>query len=169
MATGYQEMDLLYVPAIAAERTADYARVYEANRHRVYSIAFWMTDNELAAEQVAAAAFVRAFAAADDPTAEMIDRALLAEVRELMPVGELTLACRDAIEVVTVRRNIKRVHMERALVQVPATERMLFLLHDVESYDKVRIARLLGLSAEEVLQGLHQARLRMRELIAEQQ
>ena len=88
MATTYQEMDLLYAPAIAAERTADYARVYEANRHRVYSIAFWMTDNELTAEQVAAAAFVRAFAAAADPTAEMIDRALLAEVRELMPVSQ---------------------------------------------------------------------------------
>ncbi len=169
MASSYQELNLLYVPAIAAERTADYERVYEANRHRVYSLAFWMTDNELVAEQVAAAAFVRAFAAAAEPTAAMIDRALLAEVRELVPVGPLTLACRDAARVVTVRRNIKRVHMERAVVQLPATERMIFLLHDVESYDKVRIARLLGLSHEEVLQGLHQARLSVRESIAEQQ
>ena len=169
MASSYQEANLLYVPAIAAERTADYERVYEANRHRVYSLAFWMTDNELLAEQMSCAAFVRAFAAAAEPTAEMIDRALLAEVRELTPVGPLTLAVRDAATVVSVRRNIKRVHMERAVVQLPATERMIFLLHDVESYDKVRIARLLGLSAGEVLQGLHQARLGMRESIAEQQ
>jgi len=169
MASSYQEANLLYVPAIAAERTADYARVYENNRHRVYSLAFWMTDNEMTAEQVAAATFVRAFAFAAEPTVEVIDRALLAEVRELTPVGPLTLACRDAAEVVSVRRNIKRVHMERAVVQLPATERMIFLLHDVESYDKVRIARLLGLSAEEVLQGLHQARLGMREAIAAQQ
>ena len=169
MASSYQELNLLYVPAIGADRSASYARVYEANRHHVYSLAFWMTDNEMTAEQIAAAAFVRAFAAAAEPTAEMIDRALLAEVRELMPVGELTLACDAAAEIVNVRKNVKRVHLERAVVELPATERLLFLMHDVESYDKVRIARLLGLSEDEVLQGLHQARLRMRELIAAQQ
>lgn len=169
MATSYQDMNLLYAPAIVADKSADFERVYEANRHRVYSLAFWMTDNELTAEQVAAAAFVRAFAAADEPTAEMIDRALLAEVRELMSLGELTLACDAATEIVNVRHNVKRIHLERAVVELPATERLLFLMHDVESYDTVRIARLLGLSHDEVLQGLHQARLRMRELIAAQQ
>ena len=167
MASSYQDLNLLYAPAIA-ER-ANYQGIYEANRHRVYSLAFWMTDNELAAEQISANAFVRAFAASSEPTADMIDRALLAEVRESVELGGLTLACKDAAEVVNVRRNVKRVHLERAVVQLPATERMLFLLHDVESYDKIRIARLLGLSAEEVLQGLHQARLGMRESIAEQQ
>ncbi len=158
----------LYLPAVLAQQQADRARIYEENRHRVYSLAFWMTDNELAAEELSRAAFVRAFAAATEPNAEIIDRALLSEIRELVPVGELTLAAKPAAEIVSVRRNVKRVHLERAVVQLPATERMIFLLHDVESYDDNRIARLLGLSADEVLQGLHQARLRMRELIAEQ-
>jgi DNA-directed RNA polymerase specialized sigma24 family protein len=36
----------------------------------------------------------------------------------------------------------------------------------VESYDHARIARTLGLSDEESRLGLHQARLRMRELLA---
>jgi RNA polymerase sigma-70 factor (ECF subfamily) len=159
---------VLYLTGVAAATRADHARIYEANRHRVYSLAFWMTDNELAAETLAQSAFVRAFAAAAEPTAEMIDRALIAEVRELVPLGELSLACAPATEVVNVRRNVKRVHLERAVVALPATERLLFLLHDVESYDQNKISRLLGLSADEVLQGLHQARLRMRELIAEQ-
>ena len=169
MATSYQDMDLLCVSVIIAERSAAYERVYDANRHRVYALAFWMTDNELVAEQLAASAFVRAFAAANEPTAEMIDRALVAEVRELMALGEMTLTCANATAVLNVRHNVKRVHLERAVVQLPPTERLLFLLHDVESYNKFRIARLLGVSADEVLQGLHQARLRMRELIAEQQ
>ncbi|HSE48382.1 MAG TPA: sigma-70 family RNA polymerase sigma factor [Terriglobales bacterium] len=159
---------VLYLPGVAAIASADRERIYEANRHRVYSLAFWMTNNELAAETVAQNTFVRAFAAASEPTAEMIDRALLAEVRELMPVGELTLACAPATAVVNVRRNVKRVHLECAVVELPATERLLFLLHDVEGYDQTKISRLLGVSADEVLQGLHQARLRMRELIAEQ-
>lgn len=158
----------LYLTGVAAVQRADRERIYEANRHRVYALAFWMTDNEPLAENLAQAAFVRAFAAADEPTAEMIDRALLAEIRELMPLGDLSLACVPATGIVNVRRNVKRVHLERAVVALPATERLLFLLHDVESYDKQKIGRLLGMSVGEVLQGLHQARLRMRELIAEQ-
>lgn len=163
-----QDAKALYLPVIATEKRADYERIYEANRHRVYSLAFWMTDNELAAEELSRATFMRAFALAAEPTADMIDRALLTEVRELVPVGSLTLEAKPASEVLSVRRNIMRVHLERSVVQLPATERMIFLLHDVECYEDARIARLLGLSPDEVLQGLHQARLRMRELIAEQ-
>lgn len=165
MASSFQ--NLMYLPAVATR--AEYEHVYEMNRHRVYSLAFWMTDNELVAEEVSHRTFLRAFAAAAEPSDEMIDRALLAEVRELMPVGAMTLSCAAATEVMGVRRNTMRVHLERAVVQLPATERMVFLFHDVEKYSPARIARLLGLSQDEVLQGLHQARLRMRELIAEAQ
>ncbi len=165
MADSFQ--NLMYLPAVAAR--AEYERIYEANQHRIYSLAFWMTDNELTAEELSHRAFLRAFAAAAEPSDEMIDRALLAEVRELMPVGSLTLTCAPVTEVMGVRRNTMRVHLERAVVQLPATERMIFLLHDVENYSPARIARLLGLAQEEVLQGLHLARLRMRELIAEAQ
>ena len=165
MADSFQ--NLMYLPAVAAR--AEYERTYDANQHRVYSLAFWMTDNELTAEELSRRTFLRAFAAASEPSDEMIDRALLAEVRELMPVGSLTLTCAPVTEVLGVRRNTMRVHLERAVVQLPATERMIFLLHDVENYSPARIARLLGLSQEEVLQGLHLARLRMRELIAEAQ
>jgi DNA-directed RNA polymerase specialized sigma24 family protein len=56
--------------------------------------------------------------------------------------------------------------LERAVVQLPPTEKMIFLMHDVESYDHARIARTLGLTDEESRVGLHQARLRMRELLA---
>ena len=66
----------------------------------------------------------------------------------------------------SVRRNTLRVDLERAVVQLPPTEKMIFLMHDVESYDHARIARTLGLSDEESRLGLHQARLRMRELLA---
>jgi DNA-directed RNA polymerase specialized sigma24 family protein len=43
---------------------------------------------------------------------------------------------------------------------------MIYLLHDAERYSETRIAYLLGLSEDEVRSGLHQARLRMRELLA---
>ncbi len=154
-----------YLPQAIPARVEDYKRVYEEHRHRVYALAFWMTDNEIAAEELMANTFIRVFATDPSPDGEAVDRALLTEVRELMPVGTLTLECSpSAVE--GVRRNIKRVHLERAVVQVPPTERLIFLLHDVESYDHARIARTLGLTREESQQGLHQARLRLREILA---
>ena len=153
-------------PGTAQARVATYKQAYEEHRHRVYALAFWMTDNELMAEDLMANTFLRVFAASPDPDAETVDRALLTEVRELMPVGTLTLECSPSARVQGVRHNIKRVHLERAVVQLPPTERLIFLLHDVESYDHARVARLLSISVEESQQGLHQARLRLREILA---
>jgi DNA-directed RNA polymerase specialized sigma24 family protein len=43
---------------------------------------------------------------------------------------------------------------------------MVFLLHDVEGYDHARVARTLGITEDESQIGLHQARLRLRNLLA---
>lgn len=154
------------VPAANEANLATYQRVYDDNRHRLYALAFWMTDNELAAQELLENVFRHAFARTAQPEPESLDRTLIAEVRELMPLGCLTLNQPACNEVASVRRNVLRVHLERAVVQVPATERMIFLMHDVESYDHSRIARTIGITEQESQFGLHQARLRMRELLA---
>ncbi len=170
MATQIQQAKLTdfvaYLPKTEQARVETYKQVYEEHRHRVYALAFWMTDNEIAAEELMTNTFIRVFATSPDPDGETVDRALLSEIRELMPVGILSLDCAPATTVESVRRNIKRVHLERAVVQVPTTERLIFLLHDVESYDHARIARTLGISDVESRLGLHQARLRLREILA---
>jgi len=84
----------------------------------------------------------------------------------LLPIGELTLHCGIATEVKAVRRNIKRVHLEDALLRLPVTERIIFFLSDVERYDHARIGRVLNIGQEASRQGAHQARLRMREILA---
>ncbi len=156
-----------YGPAILASAQKDiYSKVYEQNRHRIYSLAFWMTDHELAAEELMTQSFCCAFAASQEPTAEEIDRALISELREYISLGGLTLKCAPSDRVLSVRRNTMRVDLERAVVQLPNTERMIFLMHDVERYDHTRIASLLGISLDSSIAGLHQARLRMRELLA---
>ncbi len=142
-------------------------RIYEENRHRVYAMAFWMTGSELQAEQVLEETFVRAFARTDSPTEEQIDAALLAELRREYAIGELTLACAEATKVLNIRENTKRVHLELAVVQLPATEKLIFLMHDVEGYDHARVAQTLSISEMESKHGLHQARLRIRELVAD--
>jgi RNA polymerase sigma-70 factor, ECF subfamily len=147
-------------------RTANYDAIYGEHCHRIYSLAFWMTDNELTAEQLSSNTFLRAFASSSKPRTEQIDQAFLAEIREITTIGTLTLNNSAGAETRSVRGNVKRVHLERAVVQLPATEKMIFLLHDVEGYTHEKIAHLLGLDVQESQFGLHQARLQMRALIS---
>ena len=144
-----------------------YDEIYRDNCDRIYSLAFWMTDNELTAEQLSSNTFLRAFAHSAEPAHDQIDRAFLAEVRELTPVGNLTLNCAVNTEAQSVHGNVKRIYLERAVVALPATEKLIFLLHDVEGYEHSRISRLLGIAEEECRCGLHQARVQIRNLIAE--
>jgi len=154
-------------PGVARTELLQFQECYEANRHRVYALAFWMTDNEISAEEVMRNVFLRVFASTQHPSAELVDRALIAELREISVLGTLTLQCAPVTTVLSVRKNIMRTDLERAVVQVPRTERLVFLMHDVEGYDHRKIARLLGLTADESKQALHQARLRVRELVAQ--
>jgi RNA polymerase sigma-70 factor, ECF subfamily len=154
---------------VPLEQLDSYQAIYEQNRHRVYALSFWMTDNEIAAEEMSGNVFRRAFAHSASPSPEAIDRAFLTEARALAAIGCLTLRCNDATQVLNVRRNTLRVHLERAVVQLPPTERLIFLFHDVERYNYGHIARLLGITQAETQLGLHQARLRIRELVASMQ
>jgi RNA polymerase sigma-70 factor (ECF subfamily) len=154
-------------PSAESKRLEHHRAAYEANRHRVYSYAFWMTDSEPMAEEISERTFLRAFSLSDQPTAEMVDRALLRELQSEASVSmePLQLQCAVVNEVSNVRRNTKRVDLERAIVQLPHTERMIFCMHDGDAYDHARIARTLGITEDDSRQGLHQARLRIRELV----
>jgi RNA polymerase sigma-70 factor (ECF subfamily) len=153
-----------YARTIAAGRV-QYDEIYNQNCHRVYSLAFWMTGNELAAEQLSANTFLRAFASTAEPTTDHVDRAFLTEVRELGPLGTLTLSC-DAIDGKSIYGNIKRIHLEQAVLALPQTEKLIFLLHDVEGYEHSKIAFLLGITETESQNGLHQARVHVRNSVS---
>lgn len=153
------------IPAVVS-RIETLKATYEEHQHRIYNLAFYLTDNELSAESVSARVFSNAFSATATPSAETLDRALINELREEMPIGTLSLEVPDATETVNARRNVKRAILERAVMTVPATERLIFLMHDVEGYDHSRIARTLGISADESVNGLHQARLAVRREVA---
>ena len=155
-----------YVPADRRRIEGTCNDVYEQNRHRIYALALWMTDNELTAAELMTNAFCRAFAKSEVPTPEEIDCALVAEAHQFLSPGVLTLDCAPCEKSLCVRRNTLRVELERAVVQLPNTERIIFLMHDVENYDHARIARILGFTEDESRRGLHQARLRIRELLA---
>lgn len=155
-----------YLPPLPNRSAETRRETYEGNRHRVYALAFWMTDNELAAEELMINAFRRALATTDTPSEDQVDRALIDELRKMMPLGTLSLDCSPSMGTRSVRYNIRRADLERAVVQLPPTEKLIFLMHDVERYDHARIAHSLGLTEDESRRGLHQARLCLRELLA---
>src|SRR5687768_14271528 len=106
----------------AEDRLEQYRENYQNNYHRIYSLAFRMTNNELLAEEVVGNVFRRAFSLVTSPSAEVLDRVLVRELREQAPIGLMSLECSVAKEVASVRKNVKRVHLEYAMVQLPATE-----------------------------------------------
>jgi RNA polymerase sigma-70 factor (ECF subfamily) len=155
-----------YVQVVSQRSQEDLKSVFEENRHRIYSLAFWMTDNEVTAEEVSSRVFSRAFSSRGKLDAATIDRYLISELREIAPIGIVTLDV-PAKAAKGVAGNTKRINMERAVVQIPPTERMAFLLHDVEGYDHAQIAKTLGISANESKQAVFQAKILVRKLIAE--
>ena len=155
------------VPAIVIKQRRDFRSIYETHRHRIYSLAFYATDNEMTAEEICGRVFCRAFAGKREATAEVLDSELVTVLRETSPIGNLTLDNQQVIsQRSSLRENVKRVALERAVVTLPITERLVFLLHDVEGYAHERIAQTLGITAEESVSGLHQARIAIRQTIA---
>ena len=140
--------------------------VFERNRHRVYAVAFWMTGNELVAEDLMSDTFRAAFLATSKPSADEIDQALVGELKKTFDIPVFTLDCVPSNEVRNVRSNILRTDLETAVIGLPSTEKLIFLMHDLEGYDHNRVARLLGITERESHLALHQARLRLRELLA---
>lgn len=154
------------IPALM-ERTASLKAIYEQHQNRIYNLAFYLTDNEMLAEQLTARVFTQTFAENSTPSAEVLDKALVTELRTTTDIGTITLNEPVCEQTVNARKNVKRAVLERAVMEVPETERLIFLMHDVEGYDHSRIARTLGISTDESVRGLHQARLAVRRAVTE--
>jgi RNA polymerase sigma-70 factor (ECF subfamily) len=154
------------IPAVAS-RTEAFKAIYQEHQDRIYNLAFYLTDNEMSAEALSTRVFASTFEQNSTPSAEVLDRALLNELRATIEIGPLSLDEPICEEETNARRNIKRAVLERAVVSLPATERIIFLMHDVENYDHSRIARTLGINTDESKRGLHQARLALRRLVSE--
>lgn len=61
--------------------------------------------------------------------------------------------------------SIDRVNLERAISQLPAGYRTIFILHDIEGYEHNEIAKMLGCSIGNSKSQLHKARMRLRDLV----
>lgn len=146
--------------------------IYDSHRHRTFALAYYMTGNELEAEQILTGTFVRAFTASPEPEGSDIDSALLEELRQrchfcFEHAAALSSSPDPADS--TIRGNLKRTDLEEALWGLPSAQRLLFLLRDVEGYAPAAIAKLLDMPESQVQRGLFAARIQMRRALAEAQ
>ena len=144
--------------------------IYDSHRHRVFALAFYMTGSEIEAEQILTTTFIEAFRKAAEPQAPEVDSALVEKLREYFPL--------DVVDPITdlkgltgqaphlSGRNVRRTHLEEAIQDLPPTERLLFLLRDVEGYSPAAIGQLLDMPEAKVQRGLFSARIRLRQVLA---
>jgi RNA polymerase sigma-70 factor (ECF subfamily) len=140
--------------------------VYDSHRHRVFSVSCYMTGSEIEAENILRSAFVRAFRRADEPNHAIVDAALLDELREQGVLDEKDSLPPPTAEYLPPRNNILRTELEEAIRCLPSTERLVFLLMDVEGYPADRVAELLRIGRSAVLRSALAARLRLRAELA---
>ena len=158
------------VASQAAEQSLEQQQrdVYESHRHRAFSLAFYMTGNEIEAEEILATTFVRAFQAQERPDGFAVDSALVQELSQRFPVQEVEAPAVIVQGAAANQRNVRRSDLEAAVRNLPANERLLFLLRDVEGYAPAMISRLLNIPEPQVQRSCFSARIRLSQLLAEQ-
>jgi RNA polymerase sigma-70 factor, ECF subfamily len=158
------------VASQAAEQSLEQQQrdVYESHRHRAFSLAFYMTGNEIEAEEILATTFVRAFQEQERPDGFAVDSALVYELSQRFPLREEEAAAVIVPGVGASHRNVRRTELEAAVSNLPANERLLFLLRDVEGYSSAMISRLLEIPEAQVQRSCFSARVRLSQLLAEQ-
>ncbi len=140
--------------------------VYDSHRHRVFALAYYMTGDEIRAEETLTRTFLRAFKSMEEPDSTAIDIALMGELRGQIafdePVSPVEVATEDSVG----SRNVRRTELEEAIGELPPVERLVFLLRDVEGYSTQATSGFTGLPAADVPRILMSARLRMRSILA---
>ena len=121
------------VAAQAQELSAEQKQrdIFETHRHRVFSVGYYMTANELEAESILTRTFTEAFAETAEPDSGNIDRSLLEELEKRFQLSPVASACPEANASLS-RGHVRKTDMEEAVAELPPRERLTFLLHDVE-------------------------------------
>jgi DNA-directed RNA polymerase specialized sigma24 family protein len=150
-------------PQSLAERQRD---IYDSHRHRVFSVSYYMTGSELEAEEILRGTFVQAFRTEDEPDHAIVDSALVEQLRDQKVLIEEEPLPAPTTGYLPQRNNILRTELEEAIRVLPSSERLVFLLMDVEGYPANRVADLLKMSTPAVLRTALTARMRLRAELA---
>lgn len=140
---------------------------WESHRHRVFSVSYYMTGSELEAEELLRDTFISAFRRCEEPDQAVVDAALIENLSERLPLGDSASTPVPVSTAAPDRRNILRADLEVAIRFLPPSERIVFLLMDVEGYPVRQIAGLLQMRDPDVMRTVVMARMRLRHELAQ--
>lgn len=152
---------------MAPRRLEDRQRdAYESHRHRVFSVSYYMTGSEIEAEELLRDTFISAFRQSEEPDQAVVDTALIEQLSARLPLAESETLPVPVSNGAAGRRNILRADLEVAIRCLPPSERLVFLLMDVEGYEVRQIATLLAMREPEAMRTAVMARMRLRHELA---
>lgn len=169
---------------------ASFEVLYRLHSRRVYSLCLRMVSNPAEAEDLAQEAFLQLFRKIHTFRGESafstwlhrltVNVVLMRLRKKTLPESSLEEVTEPEEESGGPRReigapdpqmvgSIDRVHLERAIEQLPPGYKTVFVLHDMQGYEHNEIAGLMGCSIGNSKSQLHKARMRLRELLQEEE
>ncbi len=167
---------------------AAFEQIYRAHSRRVYALCLRMIGNPAEAEEFTQDAFLQLFRKihtfrGDSAFSTWLHRltvniVLMKLRKKTLPVDSLDESVEPDEETgkrapelggpdLRLNGSIDRVHLQRAVDQLPPGYKQMFILHDVQGYRHEEIAGILGCSVGNCKSQLHKARMRLRELLHE--
>src|ERR1700679_1280760 len=160
-----------------------FARIYALHKRRIYSLCLRMVNNAAEAEDLTQEAFLQlhrkiATFRGDSAFSTWLHRlAINVVLMHLRRKGLQVISLDEAMEPspdegpgrslgapdLSLAGSIDRMALERAIADLPAGYRLIFVLHDVEGYEHNEIAAMLDCSIGNSKSQLHKARLKLRD------
>jgi RNA polymerase sigma-70 factor (ECF subfamily) len=169
--------------ASAGDMTA-FEQLYARHSRRVYSLCLRMTANTAEAEDLAQEVFIQLYRKAGSFRGESafttwlhrltVNQVLMHFRRRGVKVEQVTEDGESPQQVVAGTENpshmpvVDRIALDRAVGKLPPGYRAVFVLHDVEGHEHEEVARLLGCSVGTSKSQLHKARMKLRQLLRQQ-
>jgi len=174
--------------ALARAQAGDhhaFAQLYSLHKRRIYSLCLRMVGNIAEAEDLTQEAFLQLHRKistfrGDSAFSTWLHRlAINVVLMQLRKKGLSLISLDEAMEPapeegpgrsfgapdLTLTGAIDRLALERAVADLPAGYRLIFILHDVEGFEHNEIAAMLDCSIGNSKSQLHKARLKLREAL----
>jgi RNA polymerase sigma-70 factor, ECF subfamily len=160
-----------------------FAQLYSSHKRRIYSLCLRMVGNVAEAEDLTQEAFLQlhrkiATFRGDSAFSTWLHRlAINVVLMHLRKKGLSVISLDEAMEPtpeegpgrsfgapdLALTGSIDRLALERAISDLPAGYRLIFVLHDIEGYEHNEIATMLDCSIGNSKSQLHKARLKLRD------
>jgi len=183
-----QSIDVNEAEAIERAKLGDaqaFQTLYDKHKRRVYSLCLRMTANTAEAEDLTQEAFLQLYRKIATFRGESafstwlhrlsVNVVLMHLRKKSLPVvsleettqgGEEDAPKKDfGAEDLALAGSIDRLHLQKAVDDLPPGYRTIFVLHDVEGYEHNEIATIVGCSIGNSKSQLHKARMKLRDLL----